>query len=86
MLNDDEFFPDGDRTVVQVRVMITPTRETAIANSVADTVAYRKGDLGPRGYRNAQLPEGQSARYIGLARTAIKTFLSHQEESRLVTS
>jgi hypothetical protein len=78
-LPQDEWIECSGRIVVQVHVTISPQFDRSSITTWAilptETEKYKRGDIGPRGYKNVSLPEDVQAQYIAQAHAAIKAEL-----------
>ena len=75
MLAEDEWFERHNLIVVQVEASIFGSgRETVRTFAVLPTEIekYKRGNLGPRGYKSVALTEDEQAQYLAQAHAAIE--------------
>ena len=73
-LAENEWFERHNLIVVQIKVHISSGGETVRTYAVlpTETERYKRGDLGPRGYKNVSLSEEDQAKYLAQAHAAIE--------------
>jgi hypothetical protein len=84
MLAENEWFERHNLIVVQVEASIFGSgRESVRTFAVlpTETEKYKRGDIGPRGYKNVALTEAEQAEYLAQAHAAIEAQEKEQADA-----